>query len=475
MPDPKPRPNLLLITTDQQRFDALGRAGNRSIFTPHLNWLCDTGIRFTRGYSDCPICMPARATMMTGRHGYNQGLIENKGTPVPAAEHPTLPGLLTQAGYQTRAVGKMHFSPVRAHYGFEHMELPFDYYRTMQRDGFARQVAGPGLGQNEMEPAFSTVDEGRSLTRWIADRSIDFLETRDTTRPFFMWTSFTKPHPPFDCDPKYWHLYDGIPMPDRVTGDWSATPDDVPVGFRGPTALLNGIDRASPAQLAATRRAYFACVSQVDYNLGLLFARLRELDLDRDTWIVFTSDHGEMLGDHWLGAKSVLFEPSAHVPLIVKPPATPWESQPMQGTTCDALACLADVLPTLLARAGVELPGGVDGIDLMQQAAGDARRERLFGSCSHYAAVVEDRLKYHRCVADGAELLFDLHDDPMEQQDLLRAGGHGDDADRLRGLLQDEVLAPLGRSLEAERGDVGLPKNRWPGYHSRSVESDVLH
>ena len=199
-PCPTDRPNLLLITTDQQRFDMLGRAGNSCVFTPHLNWLCDQGVRFTRAYSDCPICMPARATIMTGRHGYRQGLITNTSRPIPAAEHPTLPGVLTDAGYQTRAVGKMHFNPVRAHYGFEHMELPFDYVREMQRAGRGAEVDGPGLGQNEMEPGFNTIDEARSQTRWIVDRSIDFLETRDPTRPFFMWTSFTKPHPPFDCD-----------------------------------------------------------------------------------------------------------------------------------------------------------------------------------------------------------------------------------------------------------------------------------
>ena len=473
MPDSPP--NLLLITTDQQRHDALGRGDSelsKAVFTPHLNWLCDQGVRFTRAYTDCPICVAARATVMTGRHGYRQGLVANASKPIPQAEHPTLPGLLTAAGYQTRAVGKMHFNPVRANYGFEHVELPYDYVREMER------AAGPqpfnhSLGQNEMEPALSTVPEHQSLTHWIARRSADFLETRDPTRPFFLWTSFTKPHPPLDPDPKYWSLYDGIPMPPRVTGDWSASWDDVPGGIKGSTLSLNQVHRFTDAQLAAVRRAYLACVTQIDYNLGLLFARMRELDLLGNTWIVFTSDHGEMLGDHWLGAKSVLLEPSARVPLVVRPPAAPWTGDDRMGTTCDALACLADLLPTFLARVGVAPPDGVDGLDLLALADGTASRGRLLGACAGgYTAVIEDRYKLHRCLGDGSELLFDVLDDPQERRDLLRGGGHPE-ADRLRRVLDDELIPHLPSHVRG--GGDPSTSHRWPGFHSRAVESDVLH
>ena len=175
---PAPPPNLLLITTDQHRGDALGCARHPAVFTPNFNWLADEGVRFTRAYTDCPMCMPARATIMTGRHGWRQGLTANKTQNVPAATHPTLPGLLTAAGYQTRAVGKMHFHPVRAHYGFEHMELPFDYVRERAA------VGGPlpfdhGLGQNEMEPALSTTDDAHSLTRWTVRQR--FRHVQDVT------------------------------------------------------------------------------------------------------------------------------------------------------------------------------------------------------------------------------------------------------------------------------------------------------
>ena len=317
------RPNFLLITTDQQRFDTIGAAGNRSIWTPHLDWLCDSGIRFSRAYSDCPICAPARATIMTGLHATTHGQLDNGGSS-PMAVPPTLPQILTGQGYQTRAQGKMHFIPLRAHYGFETMRLLPDYYRAMERRGGPRPKQH-GIGENELVPVFSGIAPQDSVTNWIADESIDFLETRDETRPFFLWTSFSKPHPSLDAPREFWELYDGLEMPDPVTGDWSQSLADVPRGFLGSTRHLNNIDRYSAAQIRAVRRAYYACITHVDYTLGLLFARMREMGLLENTWIVFASDHGEMLGDHHLGAKSVYFEGSSHVPLLVRPPSPQWQ------------------------------------------------------------------------------------------------------------------------------------------------------
>ncbi|MEM6333023.1 MAG: sulfatase-like hydrolase/transferase [Planctomycetota bacterium] len=439
------------------------------MFTPHLDWLADEGVRFTRAYSDCPVCVPARATIMTGRHGFNQGLTANKPAPVPAAEHPTLPGLLTAAGYQTRAVGKMHFKPTRACYGFEHTQLPFDYVREQKRLGRPTTMEH-GLGQNEMHPGMSTVDEAQSLTRWIVDRSIDFIETRDPTRPFFLWTSFTKPHPPFDPDPKYWAMYDGIPMPPRVTGDWSRAWELVPDALKTDTIKFSQIHRFSEPQLAASRRAYYACISQVDYNLGLLFARLRETGLLENTWIVFTSDHGEMLGDHWLSTKSLLLEPAANVPLIIRPPSPVNDLGVEPGTTRDGLVCLADLLPNFLALASVDPPSGIDGRNLLAQPGQADRRERLFGAVDDRVAVIEQDLKLHRCLSDDSELMFDLTQDPLETRNLAGDPTHATERTRLAGLLD-----ALGWRRPHASAEHQPSLNRWPGFHSTEVESDVFH
>lgn len=477
------RPNILLITTDQQRFDTIHATGNPHIRTPHLNWLADTGITFDNCYTDCPICMPARATIMTGKHAYNHGQLGNTGQR-PIQRETSLPALLTAAGYQTRAQGKMHWEPLRCNYGFEHMEILPDYYRHMAANPHLGYPKDHGVGENEMEPVISTVHDSHSLTHWTVDRSIDFLETRDDSRPFFLWTSFAKPHPPFDPCLNYWQLYQNAPMPEPVEGDWSQDIADIP-GFAEATYMLNNSYRFSPELLRDVRRAYYACITQIDYNLGLLFARMREMGLFENTLIIFTSDHGEMLGDHHLGAKSVFFEGSAHVPMFMRPPGSSWDPDPRGGSVCNDLVCLADLMPTCLAAAGVEPPDGLelDGLDILALQAGSAGREVIIGRCGPQMMVREGDLKYVFCERGGAELMFDIAADPYEQRDLLRAGTHEDAAIRLRTHLVDHLgscghpaavdgrLVSTGPASEPE----DVRRAEWPGFHYRNFPCDVLH
>ncbi|MGE5558325.1 MAG: sulfatase-like hydrolase/transferase [Bacillota bacterium] len=476
------KPNILLITTDQQRFDTIGALGNPHIYTPHLNWLVDQGIAFIRCYTSSPVCMSARATIMTGRHGYTTGLVGFSDTIRPMADHPTLPGILTQNGYQTRAQGKMHFFPMRANYGFEYMELPVDYYRERNRNAQAGLPKGHGVGENEIEPVISTVDEINSLTYWTVRRSIDFLETRDGTRPFFLWTSFTKPHPPFDPCANYWDLYRDKDVDPPVYGDWSESVEKMPQGYLQPTYCLNNAYRMTEDQLKDSKRAYYACITQIDYSLGQLFARMRELGLFENTWIIFTTDHGEMMGDHHMGAKTVFLEGSAHIPFIVRPPSPSWEIHPLAGRRCETLVNLADVLPTVLGIAGIKSPDGVEGVNVMELVDKPAPNRIFYGNCSNeFHAVMEDYCKYMWTPLGGAELMFDLKGDPYEQRNLaVRREEQGRLAE-MRGKLL-EFLAKYAPSMvrngapvkkPAPRGPGDVPK--WPGFHSTVVDTDVLH
>lgn len=476
------KPNILLITTDQQRFDTIHALGNDHIYTPHLNWLVDQGVTFTRCYSDCPVCMPARATIMTGKHGYTTGLVGNSEAVKPMAEHDTLPAILTRNGYQTRAQGKMHFSPMRANYGFEHMELPMDYYRERNRNVRLGLPKEHGVGENEIEPVISTVRETDSLTYWTVKRSIDFLETRDETRPFFMWTSFTKPHPPFDPCANYWELYRHMDMPEPVRGDWSETLERIPQGFLQPTYTLNNAYRLSAERLKDVKRAYYACITQIDYSLGLLFARMRELGLLENTWIIFTSDHGDMMGDHRMGAKSVFFEGSAHVPCLVRPPSGSRDRHPLASRRCDTLVDLADLLPTVLGMAGIEGGFAGDGADMLRFVERPDESRVFFGSCGgQYFAVIEGDYKYTWTAAGGAELLFDLRRDPYERQNLAARDEHRDRLAAMRGKLVERLqahhpqLVDNGRLLPAEAPKGPQDMAKWPGFHSTVVPTDVLH
>ncbi len=476
------RPNILLITTDQQRFDTINALGNKHIFTPHLNWLVDQGVTFTRCYSDSPVCMPARATIMTGKHGYTTGLVSNNEALKPMAEHATLPGVLTRNGYQTRAQGKMHFSPMRANYGFEHMELPMDYYRERNRNALLGLPKEHGVGENEIEPVISTVDETNSLTYWTVKRSIDFLETRDDTRPFFLWTSFTKPHPPFDPCLNYWNLYRDREVPDPIYGDWSQELENIPQGFMYPTYCLNNAYRLTTEQMKDIKRAYYACITQIDYTLGLLFARMRELNLLENTWIIFTTDHGDMMGDHHMGAKSVFFEGSAHIPLIIRPPHSSWEIHDLSGKKCDSIVNLADIMPTILSIAGIEVPEDLDGMDLISQARKPTEDRIFYGNCENrYFAVIEGDYKYMWTVGGGEELMFNLKEDPFEQRNLVKAAHQQDRLAAMRRMLIEYMekhsidLVKDGQLITKPAPNGAEDVAKWPGFHSTIVPTDVLH
>lgn len=475
----KSKPNILLITTDQQRFDTIAALGNQYIYTPHLDWLTDEGITFTRAYADAPICMPARATIMTGKHGFNTGLTGNVTTVIPMQSHPTLPGLLTRAGYQTRAQGKMHFEPVRANYGFEYMELPMDFYREQERLG--QRPKEHGVGENEITPVISTVDEAHSLTHWIVRRSIDFLETRDPTRPFFLWTSFTKPHPPWDPPANYWALYQHRDLPEPVIGEWARTVEETPQAFLEPTYMLNNAYRMSIEQLKEAKRAYYACITQVDYQLGLLFARMREMNLLENTWILFTSDHGEMLGDHHMAAKTIFLEGSAHIPLIIRPPARPWQDIPLAGKKVETLVNLADLLPTILNLANAPLPDDYDGLDLMSLIDSPVERDfyGVSGGCFH--CIIRGDYKYTWARSGGQELLFNLREDPMERHNLTEQASAQNILREMRAALIERMVAHNSPCVEDGKLKPGPaltgPKrvHKWPGFHSTAVDSDVLH
>lgn len=475
MPD-----NILLITTDQQRFDTIQALGNRSIFTPQLNFLASQGMTFTRCYADCPLCVPSRTTIMTGQRGLESGVISNAtheaAMKAATKERRTLPALLTDAGYQTCAMGKMHFDPARAHYGFEEMKLPLDYMRQYDKCADKARPKIHGVGECLFEPVLSTVEVKDSITAWITDGAVDFLETRDPLRPFFLWTSYTKPHPPFDPCRDFWEIYDGIPMPEAVHGDWSGTLEGTPQGFLAGTYENSNVYYYTKEQIAASRRAYYAMITQVDYSLGRLFGCLRENHLLENTWVIFTSDHGEMLGDHFMAQKNLFFEGSAHVPLLIMPPQG---RKLPRNVRVNSLAEMADIFPTILAMAGVQPPEGTVGENLLELS-----KERTFygSSLDTHFCVMEGPLKLMYCVCGGHTLFFDLEKDPMEQHDLSNDPAYAAKREELFEKLLAHVAEHRPEVLENGQFKVtpapqfpGDVKGRWYGFHYHDYSVDTFH
>ncbi len=481
------KPNILFITTDQQRFDTCGPRKPSFLRTPHLDLLAHEGITFDRAYADCPICVPSRVQIMSGQYAWRHGMTRNGASSTVLDHENTLPADLARLGYATVAVGKMHFSPQRCRHGFQEMILPDDYYRQMRRSGNPLQPMRHGLGQCELEPTMATVPEALTLTSWTAEQCVDYiLHRRDPSRPFFMWCSFSKPHPPFDPPEPYYSMYRQADIPEPVIGDWRDSENC-------PAAFLRGqqeqhYDLLSPEVIREARAAYYGLITQIDYNLGRVLSALQDRDLLRNTMIVFTSDHGEMLGDHRAGGKGMFHDPSARLPMILRPPRT-WDAM-KRGETCSALTSLADVRPTLVAAAGGRSGKEVDGCNLVYMAHGNAQpRSCLEGVMGHleipnYLAVLDQRWKYIYYPEGAVEQLFDMQEDPFETHDLGQCPKSESQRLTMRNLLEERLARRNSPHLKDGRlpilplrGDTVAERraSRWPGLHTDELDYDVRH
>lgn len=346
----------------------------------------------------------------------------------------TLPARLArEAGYQTKAVGKMHFAPSRSRYGFEHVTLhPDDYLWWLEDHGYGGAFRGHGLGGNEVYPTVATTPDKYYHTTWAIDEAIRFLDQRDPNNPFCLFLVFEAPHSPFDPPVPYDRMYDNFTIPDPVHGDW--TSDSLPVMFQK-RSIEGKLDYLTPEIIRETRRRYYGQISQIDYHLGRLFGALNTRGLNRDTAIVFTADHGESLGDHGQFAKHSFLQSAARVPLILRLPPNDTRRTPAEARHSPVLT--ADICPTLLNLAGLSPEQSAEGISLLPvlQSANAGNGRVVFGETPGSAAVNTEALKYIFYAADGCEQLFDVKNDPDDMNNLIASADRKPDVDRLRAML----------------------------------------
>lgn len=435
MPDNK-RPNIIYIVADQWRGDCLGLYGNaHPVMTPHLNQLAAEGINFSRAYADCPICMPQRVTMLTGKTGSQMRCLGNFGrdSQPDFDRSMTLPARLTrEAGYQTKAIGKMHFMPQRSRYGFEHVTLhPDDYLWWLEEHGHGGAFRGHGLGGNEVYPAVAVTPDPYYHTTWSIDESIRFLDQRDPETPFLLYLVFEAPHSPFDPPKPYDRMYDKFSIPAPVQGDW--VEDHYPSTFER-RRIAGKLDQLTPEMIREARRRYYGQISQIDYHLGRLFGALRTRAMDENTAIIFTSDHGECLGDHGLFAKYCFLESAARVPLIVRMPASTGFPSAEDRT---APTQTADITPTLLDLVGLRQDDAAEGASLLPlMESSDAFRDRvLFGETPETAAAIDEHFKYVYYRTGGSEQFFKTKEDPEDTANLVADPNRAEDISRLKARL----------------------------------------
>ena len=445
------KPNMIYIVADQWRGDCLGLYRNQHpVMTPHLNQLACEGVNYTRGYADCPLCMPQRATMLTGKTGSQTRCIKNFNTETAPTIDPqqTLPGRLTlEAGYQTKAIGKMHFAPHRTRHGFEHVSLhPDDYLWWLEEQGQGGSFRAHGLGGNEVYPTESVNDQRYYHTTWIVDQAIRFLEQRDPANPFFLFIVFEAPHSPFDPPPPYDRMYDNFSIPAPVEGDWCE--HDYPASFRA-KRTISKYDLMQPEAITEARRRYYGQMTHLDYQLGRLFGSLQTHKIYQETAIAFTSDHGECLGDHGVFAKHSFLESAARVPYILRLPNSLREQYPIQDAETPVLT--ADLCPTLLQLAGLQADASAEGQSLLEPSG----REYIFGETPESAMVLGKGYKYIYYTTGDTEHLFHIDQDSNDQCNLAGQAEHAE----IQSTLKNRLIAYLNKNESPMVNDGALVQN----------------
>ncbi|HIE51921.1 MAG TPA: arylsulfatase [Armatimonadetes bacterium] len=422
------RPNILLFTTDQQRGDHVGISGHPVVETPNVDAFVNRGAYFPNAYSEIPSTTGARRCMLAGQGSYVCGLIGYAA--VEWHEHNTVAQVLADHGYHCINVGWRNLHPRRKLYGF-HTVIPHDlregdddYWDWLREQlGPYAHERGHGCDANGWLARPWHLEERFHPTNWTTEVAIEQLRKRDPTRPFFLWVSHMRPHSPYDPPQFFWDLYIDRDLPPIPVGDW-AERHEVPLipertAWRG---------RLSPQQNHRMRAAYLGLCTHLDYELGRLMEALARMGVLENTLIIFTSDHGDMMGDHHLHRKTYAYEGSARIPFLVRYPA----NFDLPTGVFEQVVGLQDVMPTILEAAGVPIPDTVTGRSVFDAVRGREWREFLHGEHSpcysleeamHY--LTDGREKYIWFPATGEEQFFDLLNDREERHDRAKDPAYG--------------------------------------------------
>lgn len=456
------QPNVLMLMSDQHKRTCMGAAGDRVAITPNLDHLASESVRFTSAYCTNPVCTPSRASLMTGRYSHN---LEAQNNDLPyAPSHKTIAHHFNQAGYLTALIGKMHWVDAQTH-GFQY-RLEFNdwlQYLGPKVQIWADELGQPnsGSGLPEIESLWedegdpwkghrtpdgrkgsvnvgevSKLPEQDHFESFVARESIRFLKNYGVQdQPFFLISSFLKPHDPFMPVQRFADMFrpEDMHLPDS----WGkADLNNIPLAVRrsieynGPTPEVS-----DPAMAKKHIAFYYANLAQMDDCLGKVVRAVSDLGLDRDTIICYTSDHGEMLGDLGLWQKFQFYEGSCGVPLMIRVPGR-------DAAVCNTPVSLVSFSATITDLCGVRQIAPNDGVsfaDLVRNPASSAPRGPIFaefalGSRGAKAMIREGSLKYTYWSHDTPEL-YDLEADPEELHNLARDPHHAATVDRLRDRL----------------------------------------
>jgi choline-sulfatase len=454
-------PNVLLLMSDQHKPHCLGIDGHPVARTPNLDALARSGVRFDRAYCSNPVCVPSRASLLTGLYTHNHRAYNNT-VPWPY-EVQTMAHYFHRAGYMTGLIGKMHFVDAQTH-GFDY-RLDFnDWWQSLgpktklyadelsrpnsgsgmpQIDDLWRDTGDPWKGARDLDGRqgavavghVSKIPERDHFESFVARESSRFLKNFGK-RPFFLITSFLKPHDPFMPAERFASMFHAEDM--KLPSTWGKVDlNSVPREIRDSIENNRPTPELRSPDMAKQRIAlYYANLAQMDDCLGQVLRSLHDLQLENDTIVVYTSDHGEMLAEHGMWQKFVFYEASVGIPMIFRIPGTV-----STGKRTQTLASNVDILPTLADLCRVAIPDDLDGRSLVDSIRNPAAQiDRIV--YSEYALQTPNAkymiragdYKFCHYVNDTAEL-YDLRIDPDEMRNLVARPEFEGKAKELRNRL----------------------------------------
>lgn len=446
-------PNILFMIADDHRFDAVGARGNPDVQTPNLDRLMADGTCMTHSYimgsTSGAVCMPSRGMLLTGRSLFHAA--DQTGGqwqyPIPA-RYPLLPQLFRDAGYSTYGIGKWHNQP-----------------QTFARcfDG-GSQIFFGGMSDHDKVPMYDFDPSGQYppekqyigdgfSTELFGDAAIDFLNSYEGEKPFFLYTAFIAPHDPRTPPPEYAALYkpEDIPLPENFLPEHPFDNGELVVRDE----KLAPHPR-TPAVVQQHIADYYGMISHMDAKIGQILQALEDSGQAENTIVVYTVDHGLAVGQHGLMGKQNLYDHSMRVPMILRGPGVPRNAQHA------AFCYMYDLYPTLCDMIGIPVPDTVEGQSLLPVIIGSQadHRAQIF---SAYQNVMSDTDKYQRMIREGRyklieyfvegtrqTQLFDLESDPRETRNLAGDSQYADQLNHLRealGQWRREVDDPTLRGL----------------------------
>jgi arylsulfatase A-like enzyme len=427
--------NILWICTDQQRFDTLGCYGNNFVKTPNIDRLASMGVKFNRAYSQSPVCAPSRASFLTGRYPRTCRVRQN-GQDIPPDER-LITKVLSENGFTCGLSGKLHISACNPSTGRNmepRIDDGYDYFKWSHHPSGANASSGWAMNEYTMWltskgvqyhkknlpdcPFVQTgMEEENHQVTWCVNCAMEYIESaRKHKKPWLFSVNVFAPHHPFNPPAEYLDRYikmlDQIPLPNYVEGELEAKPlfqkkdhegaYDTPGNF--PFESMGEKDHRY------IRAAYWTMIDLIDHQVGRLLDYLKESNQTDDTMIIFTSDHGENLGDHGMYLKGPYFyENNVHVPLIIAyPSAIPG------GRVSNALVELVDLAPTIIDAAGIKIEPGMQGKSLRPLLTGKAPLDQHRSSVysEYYNSNINHRnpLAFDTMVFDGRYKLVRVHD-----------------------------------------------------------------